>query len=38
MLTQRLGIGFIVKALGGVGIDRSQRNDLVNFVKMNLKR
>ena len=25
--------GFIVKALGGVGIDRSQRNDLVNFVK-----
>lgn len=25
--------GFIVKALGGIGIDRSQRNDLVNFVK-----
>ena len=25
--------GFIVKALGGVGINRSQRNDLVNFVK-----
>lgn len=25
--------GFIVKGLGGIGIDRSQRNDLVNFVK-----
>ncbi|QHN65905.1 1-acyl-sn-glycerol-3-phosphate acyltransferase [Bergeyella cardium] len=24
--------GFVVKALGGIGIDRSQRNDLVNFV------
>lgn len=24
--------GFIVKALGGIGIDRSQKNDLVNFV------
>lgn len=24
--------GFIVKALGGIGINRSQRNDLVNFV------
>lgn len=24
--------GFIVKALGGIGIDRSQRNDLVSFV------
>lgn len=25
--------GGIVKALGGIGIDRSQKNDLVNFVK-----
>ena len=25
--------GFIVKGLGGIGIDRSQKNDLVNFVK-----
>ncbi len=25
--------GFVVKALGGIGIDRSQKNDLVNFVK-----
>lgn len=24
--------GFIVKSLGGIGIDRSQKNDLVNFV------
>ena len=24
--------GFIVKGLGGIGIDRSQKNDLVNFV------
>ena len=24
--------GFIVKALGGIGIDRSQKNDLVKFV------
>ena len=25
--------GGIVKAIGGIGIDRSQKNDLVNFVK-----
>lgn len=25
--------GFLVKSLGGIGIDRSQKNDLVNFVK-----
>ena len=25
--------GFLVKALGGIGIDRSQKNDLINFVK-----
>lgn len=25
--------GFLVKSLGGVGIDRSQKNDLINFVK-----
>ncbi|MDR2206404.1 MAG: 1-acyl-sn-glycerol-3-phosphate acyltransferase [Flavobacteriaceae bacterium] len=24
--------GFIVKSIGGIGIDRSQKNDLVNFV------
>lgn len=24
--------GFLIKAMGGVGIDRSQKNDLVNFV------
>lgn len=24
--------GFVVKAIGGIGIDRSQKNDLVNFV------
>lgn len=30
--------GFVVKALGGIGIDRSQRNDLVNFVDRQFKR
>lgn len=24
--------GFVIKSLGGIGIDRSQKNDLVNFV------
>jgi 1-acyl-sn-glycerol-3-phosphate acyltransferase len=27
--------GFLIKGLGGIGIDRSQRNDLINFVKEN---
>ena len=30
--------GFIVKALGGIGIDRSQKNDLVNFVANEFKK
>lgn len=30
--------GFIVKALGGVGIDRSQRNNLVQFVVNEFKK
>ena len=30
--------GFVVKALGGIGIDRSQRNDLVNFVDQQFKK
>jgi 1-acyl-sn-glycerol-3-phosphate acyltransferase len=30
--------GGIVKALGGIGIDRSQRNDLVNFVDQQFKK
>ena len=30
--------GFIVKALGGVGIDRSQKNDLINFVVNEFKK
>jgi len=30
--------GFIVKALGGIGIDRSQKNDLVNFVADEFKK
>lgn len=30
--------GFIVKAIGGVGIDRSQKNDLVNFVANEFKK
>jgi len=25
--------GFLIKGLGGIGIDRSQRNELINFVK-----
>ena len=29
---------FIVKALGGVGIDRSQKNDLINFVVNEFKK
>lgn len=30
--------GFIVKGLGGIGIDRSQKNDLVNFVKKEFQK
>ena len=30
--------GFVVKALGGVGIDRSQKNDLVSFVVNEFKK
>lgn len=30
--------GFLVKGLGGIGIDRSQRNDLVNFVKKEFEK
>ncbi|WP_297986285.1 1-acyl-sn-glycerol-3-phosphate acyltransferase [uncultured Chryseobacterium sp.] len=30
--------GFVVKALGGIGIDRSQKNDLVNFVAEEFKK
>ena len=30
--------GSIVKALGGIGIDRSQRNDLVNFVDQQFQK
>ncbi|MDO4763779.1 MAG: 1-acyl-sn-glycerol-3-phosphate acyltransferase [Flavobacteriaceae bacterium] len=30
--------GFIVKALGGIGIDRSQRNNLVQFVADQFKK
>lgn len=30
--------GGVVKALGGIGIDRSQRNDLVNFVDNEFKK
>ena len=30
--------GFIVKALGGIGIDRSQKNDLVKFVAEQFSR
>lgn len=30
--------GSIVKGLGGIGIDRSQRNDLVNFVANEFKK
>lgn len=30
--------GFIVKAIGGIGIDRSQKNDLVNFVANEFKK
>lgn len=30
--------GFIVKALGGIGIKRSQKNDLVNFVANHFKK
>lgn len=30
--------GFAIKALGGIGIDRSQRNDLVNFVDQQFKK
>lgn len=30
--------GGIVKALGGIGIDRSQRNDLINFVANEFKK
>ena len=30
--------GPIVKALGGVGIDRSQKNDLINFVVNEFKK
>lgn len=29
--------GFVIKALGGIGIDRSQRNNLVNFVAEQFK-
>jgi hypothetical protein len=28
----------VVKGLGGIGIDRSQKNDLVNFVANNLPK
>lgn len=30
--------GFVIKALGGIGIDRSQKNDLVNFVKKEFEK
>lgn len=30
--------GGVVKAIGGIGIDRSQRNDLVNFVAKQFKK
>lgn len=30
--------GFLVKGLGGIGIDRSQKNDLVNFVANQFKK
>lgn len=30
--------GFVVKALGGIGIDRSQKNDLVKFVVDEFKK
>ena len=30
--------GFLVKGLGGIGIDRSQKNDLVNFVANEFKK
>lgn len=30
--------GFVVKALGGIGIDRSQKNDLVSFVANEFKK
>lgn len=30
--------GFLIKALGGIGIDRSQKNDLVNFVKKEFEK
>ncbi|MBC7557602.1 MAG: 1-acyl-sn-glycerol-3-phosphate acyltransferase [Chryseobacterium sp.] len=30
--------GGIVKALGGIGIDRSQRNDLINFVHQQFQK
>ena len=30
--------GWIVKAIGGIGIDRSQKNDLVNFVANEFKK
>lgn len=30
--------GWLVKAIGGIGIDRSQKNDLVNFVANEFKK
>lgn len=30
--------GFLVKAMGGIGIDRSQKNDLVSFVAEQFKK
>ncbi|AZI32829.1 1-acyl-sn-glycerol-3-phosphate acyltransferase [Kaistella carnis] len=30
--------GFLIKAMGGIGIDRSQKNDLVNFVVNEFKK
>ncbi len=30
--------GFLIKSLGGIGIDRSQRNDLINFVKREFQK
>ena len=30
--------GWLVKAMGGIGIDRSQKNDLVNFVKKQFEK
>jgi hypothetical protein len=30
--------GFLIKGLGGIGIDRSQRNDLINFVKREFQK